>query len=97
MQKFREFFHSQKFLLLKYLQSKPKKRGYRKRMHEEAGGNERSEEGMKEVREQQICDQRKQIEEKHWLEELEIETIKQKIEGQRTKYTESKTKAEKKE
>ena len=34
---------------------------------------------MKEVREQQLCDQRRQIEEKHWLEELEMETIKQKI------------------
>ena len=42
-------------------------------------------EGMKEVREQQLCDQRRQIEEKHWLKELEIETIKQKIEGQSTK------------
>ena len=43
---------------------------------------------MKEVREQQLCDQRRQIEEKHWLEELEMETIKQKIEGQSTKDTE---------
>ena len=61
-----------------YLQSKPKKRGYRKRMH-----GIWKQEGMKEVREQQLCDQR-QIEEKHWLEELEMETIKQKIEGQST-------------
>ena len=45
-------------------------------------------EGMKEVREQQLCDQRRQIEEKHWLEELEMETIKQKIEGQSNKDTE---------
>ena len=29
---------------------------------------------MKEVREQQLCDQRKQIEEKHWLVELQIKT-----------------------
>ena len=43
---------------------------------------------MKEVREQQLCDQRRQIEEKHWLEKLEMETIKQKIEGQSTKDTE---------
>ena len=40
---------------------------------------------MKKVREQQLCDQRRQMEEKHWLEELEIETIKQKIEGQSTR------------
>ena len=39
---------------------------------------------MKEVREQQLCDQRRQIEEKQWLEELEMETIKQKIEEQST-------------
>ena len=45
-------------------------------------------EGMKEVRKQQLCDQRRQVEEKHWLEELEVETIKQKIEGQSTKDTE---------
>ena len=37
---------------------------------------------MKEVREQQLCDHRRQIEEKHRLEEIEMETIKQKIEGQ---------------
>ena len=43
---------------------------------------------MKEVREQQLCDHRRQIEEKHWLEELEMETIKQKIEGRSTKITE---------
>ena len=43
---------------------------------------------MKEVSEQQLCDHRRQIEEKHWLEELEIETTKQKIEGQSTKDTE---------
>ena len=45
-------------------------------------------EGMKQVREHQLRDQRKQREEKHWLEELEMETIKQKIEGQSTKDTE---------
>ena len=45
-------------------------------------------EGMKEVREQQLCDQRRQIEEKHWLEELEMETMKQKTEGQSNKDTE---------
>ena len=39
---------------------------------------------MKEVREQQLCDQRRQIEEKHWLEELQME----KIVGQNTKDTE---------
>ena len=33
-------------------------------------------------------DQRRQIEEKHWLEDIEIETIKQKIEGQSNKDTE---------
>ena len=38
--------------------------------------------------EQQLCDQRRQIEEKHWLEELEMKTIKQKIEGQSTEGTE---------
>ena len=43
---------------------------------------------MKEVREQQLYDQRRQIEEKHWLEELEMETIKQKMEEQSTKDTE---------
>ena len=43
---------------------------------------------MKEVREQQLCDQMRQIEDKHWLEELEMETIKQKIEGQSTIDTE---------
>ena len=43
---------------------------------------------MKEVREQQLCDQTKQIEETHWLEELEMETINQKSEGQSTKDTE---------
>ena len=43
---------------------------------------------MKEVREQQLFDQRRQIEEKHWLGELEMEMIKQKIEGQSTKDTE---------
>ena len=37
-------------------------------------------EGMKEVREQQLCYQR--------LEELEMEAIKEKIEGQSTKDTE---------
>ena len=36
-------------------------------------------------REQQLCDQRRQIEEKNWLEELEMDKIKQKIEGQSTK------------
>ena len=45
-------------------------------------------EGMKEVREQQLCDQWRQIGEKHWLAELEMETFKQKIEGQSTKDTE---------
>ena len=30
---------------------------------------------MKEVREQQLCDQRRHIGKKHWLEELEMETI----------------------
>ena len=43
---------------------------------------------MKEMREQQLCDQRRQIEEKHWCAKLEIETIKQKTEGQSTKHTE---------
>ena len=45
---------------------------------------------MKEVTEQQLCDQIRQIEieEKHWLEELEMETIKQEIEGKSTKDTE---------
>ena len=42
-------------------------------------------EGLKEVREQQLCDQRRQIEKKHWLDEHEMETFKQKIEGQSTK------------
>ena len=60
-----------------------KKMGCRKRMHRIW-----MKEGMKEVREQQLCDQRRQIEEKHCLEELEMETIKQKIEGQSTKDTE---------
>ena len=45
-------------------------------------------EGMKEMREQQLCDQRRQIEEKYWLEELEMETMKKKIEGQSNKDTE---------
>ena len=45
-------------------------------------------EGMKEVRQQQLCDQRRQIEEKHRLEELEMEKIKQNIEGKSTKDTE---------
>ena len=49
-----------------YLRSKPEERGYRKRMHALW-----KVEGMKEVREQQLCDQRRHIEEKHWLEELE--------------------------
>ena len=44
-------------------------------------------EGMKEVREQQLCGQRRQLEEKHLLEDLEMETIKQKIEEQSTKDT----------
>ena len=39
-------------------------------------------------REQQLCDQKRQIEEKHWLQELEMETIKQKVKGQSTKATE---------
>ena len=43
---------------------------------------------MKEVREQQLCDQRRQIEEKHWLEELEMKTIKQNIKGESTEDTE---------
>ena len=43
-----------------YLQSKPKKRGYRKRMH-----GIWKQKGMKEVMEQQLCDQRRQIEEKN--------------------------------
>ena len=43
---------------------------------------------MEEVREQQLCDERRQIEEKHWLEELEMETNKQKIGGHNTKGTE---------
>ena len=66
-----------------YLRSKPKKRGYRKRMH-----GIWNQERMKEVMEQQLCDQRRQIEEKHWLKELEMEEIKHKIEGQSTKDTE---------
>ena len=61
-----------------YLRSKPKKGGYRKRIH-----GIWKQEGMTEVREQQLCDKRRQIEEKHWLEKLEMETIKQKIEGQK--------------
>ena len=44
--------------------------------------------GMKETRKQQLCYQRREIEEKHWLEEFETEMIKQKIEGERTKDTE---------
>ena len=40
------------------------------------------------MREQQLCYQRRQIEEKHWLEEIEMETIKQKIGEQSTMYTE---------
>ena len=40
------------------------------------------------MRKQQLCDQRRQIEEKNRLEKLEMETIKQKIEGQSTKDTE---------
>ena len=39
--------------------------------------------GMKEVTEQHVCDQRREIWEKHWLEELEMETIKQKCSVQR--------------
>ena len=54
-----------------YLRSKPKKRGYRKRMH-----GIWKQEGMKGVREQQLCDQRKQIEEKQCLEEIKMETLK---------------------
>ena len=42
-------------------------------------------EGMKEVT---ACDQRRQIEEKYWIEELEMETSKQKIERQSNKDTE---------
>ena len=66
-----------------YLWSKPKKRGYSNILH-----GILKQEGMKEVREQQLCDQRRQIKEENWLEELEMETIKQKIEGQSTKDTE---------
>ena len=65
------------------LQSKQRKLYSRKRMH-----GIWKQEGMKEVKEQKLCDQRRQIEEKHWLEELEMETIKQKTEGQSTKVTE---------
>ena len=65
-----------------YLRSKPKKGGYRKRMH-----GIWKQEGMKEVMEQQLCDQRRQIEEKHWLDEQEMETFKQKIEGRSTTVT----------
>ena len=43
-------------------------------------------EGIKEVWEQQLCDQGRQIEEKNWLEELEMETINQKVEGQNIGY-----------
>ena len=57
-----------------YLRSKPLERGYRKRMHQIW-----KEKGMKEVTEQRLCDQRKQIDEKRWLEKLEIEAIKRKI------------------
>ena len=39
-------------------------------------------EGMKEVREQQLCHLRRHIEDNHWLEEIAMETIKQKIEEQ---------------
>ena len=49
-----------------YLQSKPKKRCYRTRIH-----GIWKQEKMKEVREQQLCDERIQ---KHWLEELQMET-----------------------
>ena len=38
--------------------------------------------------EQQLCDQRRHIVEKHWLEDLDMETIKQKIEGQSINDTE---------
>ena len=44
-----------------YLRSTPKKRGYRKRMNEIW-----KQQGMKEVKEQQLCDQRRQIEEKYF-------------------------------
>ena len=40
------------------------------------------------MREQPLGDQRRQIEQKHLLEELEMEIIKQKIEGQSSKDTE---------
>ena len=61
-----------------------RKGGYRKKIH-----GIWKQERMKEVREQQLCDQqRRHIEEKHWFEELEMETIQQKIEGQITKDTE---------
>ena len=46
-----------------YLRSKPKKRGYRKRMH-----GIWKQEGMKEVRKEKLCDQRRKIKKKHWLE-----------------------------
>ena len=58
-----------------YLRSEPKKRGYRKRMH--AIWKEKN---MKKVTEQQLCDQRKLIENKQWLEALEMELIKRNIE-----------------
>ena len=60
-----------------YLRSKPDERGYRKRMHELW-----EKEVMKEMREQQLCDQTSQIEEKDWLEELELKAIRRKIEGE---------------
>ena len=47
-----------------------------------------NQEGMKEVREQEICDQRKTYRGEALLEELEMETIKQKIKGESTKDTE---------
>ena len=59
-----------------YLRSKPLERGYRKRMHEIWKVK-----NMRKITEQRLCDQRKQIQEKHWLEELEMEMIKRKVKG----------------
>lgn len=36
---------------------------------------------MRNITEQRLCDQRKQIQEKHWLEEVDMEIIKRKVEG----------------
>ena len=57
-----------------YLRSQPEKRGYRRRMINIWKGND-----MFEVSEQHLMDQLRQIKEKKWLSDLEIERIKRKV------------------